>query len=307
MKVDARWQELMIGFISFLKIEKSLTENSVNAYMTDLNKLVNFIHDNYPDISPEDIQLNHLQIFLSSVVEMESISTRTQARLTSSVRAFFKYLCYDDVIQEDPSEQLEFPKIIKKLPEVLSIAEIEKIIQVVDLSKMEGHRNLAIIETLYGSGLRVSELVNLKISDLFFEYGFIRVFGKGNKERLVPINPRAIHHIKIYIEQVRNNLEIDKSNPDARFLSRNGKKLTRISIFGMIKDIAKKALINKTVSPHTFRHSFATHLIEGGADLRAVQEMLGHESILTTEIYTHLDKQFLRETIMAYHPRAINN
>ena len=231
------------------------------------------------------------------------ISPRTQARNVSSIKAFFQFLRYSGELESNPSTLLESPKIGRKLPVVLSVNEIDRMVAAIDLSKPEGHRNKAIIETLYGCGLRVSELVSLKISDIFATEGFIKVKGKGSKERLVPIGRTALNEINFYLEYYRNHLQVDTRSGDILFLNRRGKGLTRVMIFTIIKDLSRKAGIKKTISPHTFRHSFATHLIEGGADLRAVQEMLGHESILTTEIYTHLDREFLRQSIMEHHPR----
>ena len=298
------WKHQISDYKSYLKLEKGLSNNSVIAYLRDLQKLEEYIRlIRKLQILPENLQQKHLQDFVMYVAEL-GISETTQARLISGIKSFFKYLLMNDYIKSSPASMLETPRISRKIPEVLSIEEIDLLIEQIDLSKLEGHRNLAIIETLYSCGLRVSELTNLKISNLFFDDSFIRVRGKGEKQRLVPIGRKAIHDISIYIEKSRNMLDIKAGFEDFLFLNRRGKVLSRNMIFIFIKELAKKAKIDKNISPHTFRHSFATHLVEGGADLRAVQEMLGHESITTTEIYTHLDQSYLRETILSFHPRA---
>jgi len=254
------------------------------------------------DITPVDINLNHLQTFISWINEL-GMSSHTQARVISGLKSFFKYLLVENIIKNDPTELLESPKLARKLPDTLSIEEINRLIDAIDLSQAQGQRNKAILETLYGCGLRVSELINLKISCLFFNSSFIRIIGKGDKERLVPIGRTAQKQISIYMETIRCHQEIKKGNDDIVFLNRYGAKLTRAMIFTIIKRLAVKINLKKTISPHTFRHSFASHLIDGGADLRAVQDMLGHESITTTEIYTHLDREFLRDAIIQFHPR----
>ena len=297
------WEKTIIQFKSFLKLEKSLSENSIAAYESDIRKFVSFLDIKNQTISPTQVQLSDLKKFIEWINEF-GLNARSQARIISGLKSFFKYLLLEDLIESDPSGLLESPKLGRKLPEVLSIEEIDRIISAIDLSKSEGQRNKAIIETMYSCGLRVSELVNLKITNLYFNDGFIRVVGKGDKERLVPIGNKAMKEIRLYFQD-RNMLpKIDKTSENVVFLNRWGRKLSRITIFAMIKDLAEKAQIKKNISPHTFRHSFATHLIEGGADLRAVQEMLGHESITTTEIYTHLDREYLRDAIIQFHPRS---
>ena len=296
----SNWERYIKDFVSFLKIEKGLAENSIFAYQNDVAKLYEFADAR--KLSPTDLTYEHLKEFVAELYDL-GLSARTQARVISGVKQFFGFLLLEDVIQDDPSELLEMPKIGRKLPEVLSIEEVDRLISAVDLSKTEGHRNRAILETLYSCGLRVSELVNLKFSDLFFEEGFIRVIGKGNKERLVPVSPSVEKEIKLYTQHIRNHQEIKPGNEHIVFLNRRGAQLTRVMIFTIIKDLAESIGLTKSISPHTFRHSFATHMIEGGANLRAVQEMLGHESITTTEIYTHLDQRFLRDTIVSFHPR----
>lgn len=297
------WQIYIDGFRNYLRLERSLSENSVEAYIGDVKKLSDFLAFSSPDTGPKDLQLNHLQEFTGWIHEA-GLGARTQARIISGIKAFYKYLLLENEIKNDPTELLEAPRLGRKLPETLSIVEIDRMIAEIDLSKAEGERNKAIIETLYGCGLRVSELINLKISDLFPSEQFIRVTGKGNKERLVPIGKTALKHINLYLENIRNHLNIRKGEEDILFLNRNGKRLSRVMIFYIIRDLAERAGISKTISPHTFRHSFATHLVEGGADLRAVQEMLGHASITTTEIYTHLDRDYLRSNILEFHPRS---
>lgn len=297
------WQHFKRGFQSFLKLEKSLSENTIDAYLHDLEKLISWFGIKGISLTPGDITYNHLKDFVVYAGEL-GMSLKSQARMVSGIRTFFKYLLLNEYINNDPSELLEAPKSGRKLPEVLSIGEIDKIIAAIDLSKADGHRNRAMIETLYSCGLRVSELVDLRISDLAFPQGFIKVTGKGNKERLVPVSPKAVRDIENYFIQTRNRQQPVKGSENIVFLNRRGKKLSRVMIFTIIKSLALKAGIKKNISPHTFRHSFATHLIEGGADLRAVQEMLGHESILTTEIYTHLSREYLRDAILMYHPRA---
>jgi integrase/recombinase XerD len=297
------WPEVIGEFKSFLTIEKSLSENSVEAYIRDLEKLYAYLKQSGKLPPPDEVQLEDLRHFIEAL-NNAGLSARSQARIISAIRAFYKYLLIENKLENDPTLLLEAPKTGRKLPEVLSVEEIDKIIAAIDLSKPEGHRNKTIIETMYGCGLRVSELVNLKISNIYLDDGFIRVEGKGKKERLVPIGKTAIKEIRLYLSEFRKHVIPDKAAQDILFLNRRGKKLTRVMIFTVIRELAKKAGLLKTISPHTLRHSFATHLIEGGADLRAVQDMLGHESILTTEIYTHLDRHYLREVLIEHHPRA---
>ncbi len=298
------WTPTIKGFKSYLQLELSLSENSIDAYLRDVKKFVEYLELREIDVAPEKVEQSHVEDFLQWVSEF-GLSARSQARILSGLKAFYKYLLMEDIVEVAPTELLEAPKIGRKLPEVLSIEEINNIINAVDLSKEEGERNKAMLETLYSCGLRVSELTNLKISNLLLNEGFIRVVGKGDKERITPIGSVAIKHIKIYVNTKRNHMSnIKKESEDILFLNRRGKQLTRVMIFTIIKRLAEKAGITKTVSPHTFRHSFATHLVEGGANLRAIQEMLGHESITTTEIYTHLDREYLRQAILDFHPRA---
>ncbi len=298
------FQNELKDFISFLQIEKSLSDNSVKAYTADIEKLISFLENFYSSISLKSIQLTHLKEFIEYLNQF-GIAVRSQARIISGIRAFFNFLILENYIDNDPSLLLELPAIGKKLPVFLSVKEIDELQAAIDLSKEEGHRNKAIIETLYSCGLRVSELINLKLTDLYFDLGFIKVLGKGNKERLVPISDSAIKEITIYQNKIRKKLTIQPQSENILFLNRRGKKLTREMIFTIVKNLAKKSGLNKNISPHTFRHSFATHLVDGGADLRAVQEMLGHESIITTEIYTHLSKDYLKQTIIDFHPRSL--
>lgn len=297
------WSDYISEYLSYLKLEKSLSENSIDAYKRDIKMLLSFLELKKLNISPAETELLHLKQFISWVNEL-GMSARTQARVISGIKSFFKFLLIDEKIDRDPTSLLEAPKIGRRLPEVLSVEEIDNLIGAIDLSKPEGHRNKAIIETLYSCGLRVSELINLRLTDLFFDQGFIKVLGKGNKERLVPVSDKAIKEIELYIKQYRNHIQIDRQSENILFLNRRGKKLTRVMIFTIVKILAKAIGLKKNISPHTFRHSFASHLIDGGADLRAIQEMLGHESIITTEIYTHLDTEYLRDTIIQYHPRS---
>ena len=286
----------------YLKLEKSLSPNTLEAYLTDLDKLLSFL--TLEGINILDVCLADLQRFAAGLHDI-GIHPRSQARILSGIKSFFRFLIMADYLEADPSELLESPNIGLKLPEVLTVEEIDRIIATVDRSKAEGQRNRAILETLYSCGLRVSELVNLKLSDLYFDEGFIKVEGKGNKQRLIPISPRAINEIQLYFTD-RNQIEVKSGHEDFVFISlRRGKRLSRIMIFHMIKELAQQASITKNISPHTFRHSFATHLLEGGANLRAIQCMLGHESIATTEIYTHIDRNVLRSEIIEHHPRNI--
>lgn len=298
------WERIIKQFVHYLKIERSLAENSIFAYQQDIAKLRDFC-ESYT-LSPEHIQTGHLKQFIAELYDM-GLSPRSQARIISGWKQFFDFLLMEDIRKDDPSESLELPKIGRKLPEVLTIEEIDAMIAAIDLSSNEGQRNKAILETLYSCGLRVSELVSLRFEDCFFDEGFIRVIGKGNKERLVPVSPSVIEEVGIYVENDRENLPVKKGSEAIVFLNRRGAQLTRIMIYTIITRLAEAAGIKKKISPHTFRHSFATHLIEGGANLRAVQDMLGHENITTTEIYTHLDQRFLRDAILTYHPRNTIN
>ncbi len=296
------WERYIKHFVSFLKIEKGLAENSIFAYQNDVAKLADFSIGQNLEVT--DLTFDHLKGFIADLYDL-GLSARSQARIISGVKQFFGFLMLENIILDDPSELLEMPRLGRKLPQVLSIEEIDELIAAIDMSKLEAHRNKAIIETLYSCGLRVSELINLKFSQLYFEEGFIRVIGKGNKERLVPVSESVEHEIGIYNDHVRRHQSIKPGNENIVFLNRRGAQLTRVMIFTIIKELAKAIQLTKSVSPHTFRHSFATHMIEGGANLRAVQEMLGHESITTTEIYTHLDQRFLRDAIISFHPRNI--
>ena len=295
------WRESFRNFETYLRLEKSLSENSVEAYLNDVEKLERHFTETGKEIGPAEVTYPDLKAFLLWY-SIDNQNTRTQSRTLSGIRAFYKFLLVEGEIDENPSSLIESPKIGLKLPEVLSVAEIDNMIDQIDLSKPEGHRNKAIIETLYGCGLRVSELVNLRLTDIHYGEGFVVVTGKGNKQRLVPVSGKALKEIDIY-KQDRNQLPVIHDQ-NILFLNRRGSRLTRAMIFTIIKDLAAKAGIHKNISPHTFRHSFATHMIEAGADLRAVQEMLGHESILTTEIYTHIDRSFLRDTLIMFHPRS---
>lgn len=297
------WKVYIQGFKSFLQLEKSLSKNSVEAYLHDVDLLMRFLELKKYSLVPKDLELNHLQDFLKWINEL-GMSAHSQARIISGIKSFYKYLLLENVLNHNPTELIEAPKLGRKLPDTLSLDEINKIIEAIDLSTPEGQRNKAILETLYSCGLRVSELVNLKISNLYFNDEFIKVVGKGDKERLVPIGSVAIKQINIYKNEIRSHISVKKEHEDVLFLNRRGAKLSRVMVFTIIKQLAFKIGLKKHISPHTFRHSFATHLIEGGADLRAVQEMLGHESITTTEIYTHLDRDYLRQAIIQFHPRS---
>ncbi len=297
------WKIYIHGFKSFLALEKSLSVNSIDAYLHDVEKLVQFLEYKKYHLSPKEIELAHLQEFLKWINEL-GMSAHSQARIISGIKGFYKYLLLENILNTDSTTLLEAPKLGRKLPDTLNLEEINSIIDAIDLSTPEAQRNKAMLETIYSCGLRVSELVNLKISHLYFNDGFVKVTGKGDKERLVPIGSVAIKQINIYKEEVRCHVNVKKDNEDYLFLNRRGVKLTRVMVFTIIKRLAFKIGLKKHISPHTFRHSFATHLIEGGADLRAVQEMLGHESITTTEIYTHLDRDYLRQAIIQFHPRS---
>lgn len=299
--MSLNWKQSFRNFETYLRLEKSLSENSVDAYMNDVSKLEKYITENKTGVTPATVSYTDLKEFILWYGE-DNKNSRTQSRVLSGIRAFYRFLLIEGEIEENPATLIESPKIGLKLPEILSVIEIDKMIDVIDLSKPEGHRNKAIIETLYGCGLRVSELVNLRLTDIHYGEGYVIVTGKGNKQRLVPVSGKALKEIDIY-KLDRKTLSVIKDQ-NVLFLNRRGSKLTRAMIFTIIKDLAAKAGIRKNISPHTFRHSFATHMIEAGADLRAVQEMLGHESILTTEIYTHIDRSFLRDTLIMFHPRA---
>ena len=294
------WHAYKKGYKAWLQLEKSLAVNSVEAYLRDIDKLTTFLLEKETK-TPQQVTLKDLEQFVKWVAEL-GMTPSSQARIISGLRSFYKYCLLEQITTTDPTVLLEAPKLKRALPDVLSFEEIENIIAEIDLSKPEGGRNKAILETLYSCGLRVTELVNLKLSCLYLDVGFVRVIGKGDKERLVPIGSDAIKYIKIYRDDIRVHIAIKKGQEDILFLNRRGSKLSRVMIFLILKELAKKAGITKNISPHTFRHSFATHLVEGGADLRAVQEMLGHESITTTEIYTHLDREFLRNTLQQFHP-----
>lgn len=295
------WKSSIKGFKSYLQIERSLSDNSVQAYIRDIKKFANYA---IPlKLNELKIQRENISDFLAELKD-DGIAARSQARIISGIKAFYKYLIIEDYIKYDPTELIECPKVGFKLPDTLSLIEIDKLISAVDLSNKQGERNRAILETLYSCGLRVSELTNLKLSNIYFNEGYLKVIGKGDKERLAPIGGRALKYLTTYINEVRNHQTIKKGQEDFVFLNNRGAGLTRVMIFLIIQKLAAEIGLKKKISPHTFRHSFATHLIEGGADLRAVQEMLGHESITTTEIYTHLDKDYLRSNIIQFHPRS---
>ena len=298
---EQMWDAYKKGYKAWLRLEKSLSEHSVEAYLHDVALFTAFLQEQKDLKEPGSIVLKDLEQFVRRINEI-GMSHASQARMISGLRSFFKYCLTEEIISTDPAALLEAPKQRRKLPDTLSFPEIEQVIAAIDLSKPEGERNRAIFETLYSCGLRVSELVNLKMSRLYLDVGYIRVTGKGDKERLIPIGSDAIKYIGIYRNNIRNHISIKPGEEDILFLNRRGSRLTRVMIFLILKSLAKKAGIEKNISPHTFRHSFATHLVEGGADLRAVQEMLGHESITTTEIYTHLDREFLRTTLHMFHP-----
>lgn len=297
------WPTYTKQFKSYLKLERSLAKNSVDAYLSDISRLQQFLDIKERDTPPSKIVQQDLIDFLEFINEL-GMSAYTQARMVSGLKAFFRFLVYEELITKDPSELLEAPKLGRKLPDTLDLPEIEQIFDAIDMSTPEGQRNRAMLETLYSSGLRVSELINLKISNIHEDIGFLRVIGKGSKERLVPIGRSALKHIKIFRDEIRIHLDVKQGFEDHLFVTKRGKSISRVMVFMIIKDLAAKIGLKKTISPHTFRHSFATHLIEGGADLRAVQEMLGHESITTTEIYTHLDRDYLKQVITQYHPRS---
>ncbi len=295
------WEPYKKGFLMYLQLEKSVSPNTIEAYTLDLDKLIQFLQLKDLKYSPNDVNLILLQDYIKWITEL-GMSERSQARIISGIKAFYKYCMQEQISQVDPTELLVAPKLKKKLPDTLTFEEIELLIGQIDLSTPEGTRNKAMLETLYSCGLRVTELINIRRSHLYLDIGFIRVIGKGDKERLIPIGTEAIKHLQIYLQEIRIKMTEKKGNEDIAFLNRRGGKLSRTMVFYIIKELAQEANLKKNISPHTFRHSFATHLVEGGADLRAVQEMLGHESITTTEIYTHLDRNFLRDTLNRYHP-----
>jgi len=297
------WEESKKGYEDFLLVEKSLSSNSISAYINDINKLVSYLEEKEGALMPSEVKLVHLQRFVEWM-NKKGVSPRTQARTISGIKSFFKFLLMEEKIESDPTTLLESPRIGRKLPDILSNDEVDALIDAIDLNKPEGQRNKAMIETLYSCGLRVSELVNLKITNLYFDQEFIKIEGKGDKERLIPISKRAMEDINKYLNGYRKRLKVDKESENIVFLNRRGKQLSRVMIFTIIKNLANKINLKRSISPHTFRHSFASQLIDGGADLRAVQEMLGHESILTTEIYTHLDKDYLKDMINQFHPRS---
>lgn len=294
------WTDIIRSFKNFLKLERGLAENSVESYLRDVEKLSSFVQNG---VSPRNISEEDLHRFLEFLTEI-GMSSTSQARILSGLKAFFEFLVLERIIETDPTYLLSSPKTVRKLPEVLHLEEIEAMMDQIDFSTAEGCRNKAIIEVMYSCGLRVSELIELKITQCYFDEGYIMVIGKGNKSRLVPIGKSAIKYTGLYMKEIRPSIDIKKGYEDYVFLNRRGAGLSRVMIFYIVKDLAEKAGIYKTISPHTLRHSFATHLVEGGADLRAVQEMLGHESIITTEIYTHLDRAYLQQTLQEFHPRA---
>ena len=294
------WADYLTSYKNFLKLEKSLSANTIEAYMKDIQKFIDYSETD----SPLTVTQADIRSFIDEIDTEDGMSSRSQARILSGIKSFFKYLVIHDIIEHDPSEMIETPKLGRKLPQVLTPDEIDQLIEAVDLDSETGYRNRAILETLYGCGMRVSELISLKLTDLHFEENYLKIKGKGNKERLVPVGRSVKDSITLYIHNYRQTLKINRKDENILFLNRRGRKLTRVMVFTIIKDLAAKIGLKKTISPHTFRHSFATHLIEGGADLKAVQEMLGHESITTTELYTHLDREFLRDAILRFHPRS---
>ena len=297
------WNIYLKQFRHYLKIERGLSAHSIEAYLRDVHKLLEFFTLHQLSLSPQKVEINHITDCLKYLNEL-GIAETSQARILSGIKAFFKFLSLEEVIPIDPTALVESPRLGKKIPDVLSVAEIDKILAVIDLSRPDMARNRAMLEVLYSCGLRVSELTHLKISHLYLGISFIKIIGKGNKERFVPIGEDAIKYLRIYLEEIRPDIPIKDKHEDYVFLNRRGSRISRVMVFMIVKDLTLKAGINKKVSPHTFRHSFATHLVEGGADLRAVQEMLGHESIATTEIYAHIDKEYLRQTLLDFHPRS---
>jgi len=294
---------LLKGFQMYLRLERSLSQNTLEAYVHDVELFAQYLEQTKSNITVEKAEAEHIRSFIKYIYNL-GLTDTSQSRVLSGLRSFYKYLILENYIQINPTETIEMPKTARKLPDTLSFEEITKILDTIDLSQPEGERNKTMLEVLYACGLRVSELTELKYSNIYFDEGFVRVIGKGNKERLVPIGPKTLARIKIYLEHSRSQIKIKHGAEDILFLNRRGNKLSRVMIFTIIKNLVIKAGIEKNISPHTFRHSFATHLVERGADLRAVQEMLGHESITTTEIYTHLDRKYLKETILKYHPRG---
>ena len=299
------WKNAIENYKSFLILERSLSPNSVDAYLNDINKLATYCSTAHEISSPTETSASHLSDFISTLTE-NGVTARTQARTISSIKSFYKYLVFDGVIESNPAKMLEAPKVGRKLPNILTAEEVDAIENAVEMYKPEGHRNRAIIEVLYSCGLRVSELIDMKISNINFRTSIVKVDGKGNKERMIPLSKQAKTELKNYFKFYRDYLDIPEGNEDVLFVNKHGRPLSRVMVFNIIKELAKKAGITKKISPHTFRHSFASALVQGGADLRAVQDMLGHESILTTEIYTHLDNHYLKETIYKFHPRADN-
>ena len=299
------WKDTIENYKSFLILERSLSPNSVDAYLNDINKLATYCTTAFGISSPTETSASHLSDFISTLTE-NGVTARTQARTISSIKSFYKYLVFDGVIESNPAKMLEAPKVGRKLPNILTAEEVDAIENAVEMYKPEGHRNRAIIEVLYSCGLRVSELIDMKISNINFRTSIVKVDGKGNKERMIPLSKQAKTELKNYFKFYRDYLDIPEENQDTLFVNKHGRPLSRVMVFNIIKELAKRAGITKKISPHTFRHSFASALVQGGADLRAVQDMLGHESILTTEIYTHLDNHYLKETIYKFHPRAEN-
>lgn len=297
------WDRVVKEFELYLKLERSLSENSIEAYVHDILKLGQFLELSQVHVPPDQVASIHLHNFLEYLNEL-GMTPHSQARILSGLKAFYRFLMYEERIEHDPTAMVDAPKLGRKLPDTLSVHEVDQLLAAIDHSKPEGTRNRAILEVLYSSGLRVSELVELRLSHVYFDIGFLRIIGKGNKERLVPIGNSALKYLRIYVDESRCHIKVRPGFENHAFLNRRGKKLTRVMIFTIIKDLAKKTGLQKNISPHTFRHSFATHLIEGGADLRAVQDMLGHESITTTEIYTHLDRDYLKQVVKEFHPRS---
>ena len=296
------WDAYIKGFKSYLQLERSMSDNTVDAYLHDIAMLRDHIATEFPGLGVERVEMHHLHSLLKWITEME-LSVATQARVLSGIKSFFGYLVLEDVIKKDPTELLEAPKLKRTLPSVLSVNEMGRLFAAIDHSTPEGQRNRAMLEVMYSCGLRVSELITLKLSGLFLDVGFVKIIGKGNKERLVPIGDEASKQVSLYKQHVRVHVPVKQGQEDFVFLNRRGSSLSRVMVFLFLKDLAKKAGITTNIHPHTLRHSFATHLVEGGADLRAVQEMMGHRSITTTEIYTHLDRAYLRSTLEKYHPR----
>ena len=297
------WETLIRQFANYLRLERSLSDNSIQAYVRDVAKLKQFVDISNLEVSPQRVTTELVKDYLSYLGELE-FTAYSQSRMLSGIKSFYSFLEYEDIVLDNPVELIDSPRLGRKLPDVLNIHEIEKILEAIDVSTPEGGRNRAMLEVLYSSGLRVSELINLKMNQVYFDIGFLRILGKGNKERLVPIGKSAMKYMKIYIDEIRNHVKKQPGHESFVFLNRRGRGLTRVMIFTIVKELVKITGLKKQVSPHTFRHSFATHLVEGGADLRAVQEMLGHESITTTEIYTHLDREYLKQIIEEFHPRS---